>query len=77
LLDDLAVQVAPHWGHEAVAGRVQPASRQLLRQLRQSRAVGLVSTRLLSINGNRIDDRHRCQNQHCRLYRLCDRIRLK
>jgi hypothetical protein len=28
-------------------------------------------------NGNRLDDRHRCQNQHCRLYRLCDRIRLK
>ena len=28
-------------------------------------------------NGNRLDDRHRCQNLHCRLYRLCDRIRLK
>lgn len=28
-------------------------------------------------NGNRIDDRHRCQNRHCRLYSLCDRIRLK
>jgi hypothetical protein len=28
-------------------------------------------------NGNRIDDRHRCQNRHCRLYRLCDRVRLK
>ena len=28
-------------------------------------------------NGNRLDDRHRCQNRHCRLYRLCDRIRLK
>ncbi len=28
-------------------------------------------------NGNRLDDRHRCQNWHCRLYRLCDRIRLK
>ncbi len=28
-------------------------------------------------NGNRLDDRHRCQNRHCRLYRVCDRIRLK
>ncbi len=28
-------------------------------------------------NGNRLDDRHRCQNWHCRLYRLCDRICLK
>jgi hypothetical protein len=28
-------------------------------------------------NGNRVDDRHCCQNRHCRLYRLCDRIRLK
>jgi hypothetical protein len=28
-------------------------------------------------NGNRIDDRQRCQNRHCRLYRLCDRVRLK
>jgi hypothetical protein len=28
-------------------------------------------------NGNRLDDRHRCQNRHCRLYRICDRIRLK
>jgi hypothetical protein len=28
-------------------------------------------------NGNRVDDRHRCQNRHCRLYRLCDRVRLK
>jgi hypothetical protein len=28
-------------------------------------------------NGNRLDDRHRCQNRHCRLYRLCDRICLK
>jgi hypothetical protein len=28
-------------------------------------------------NGNRLDDRHRCQNQHCRLYRVCDRVRLK
>jgi hypothetical protein len=28
-------------------------------------------------NGNRLDDRHRCQNGHCRLYRVCDRIRLK
>jgi hypothetical protein len=28
-------------------------------------------------NGNRLDDRQRCQNQHCRLYRICDRIRLK
>ena len=28
-------------------------------------------------NGNRIDDRHRCQNRHCRLYGICDRIRLK
>jgi hypothetical protein len=28
-------------------------------------------------NGNRLDDRHRCQNRHCRLCRACDRIRLK
>jgi hypothetical protein len=28
-------------------------------------------------NGNRLDDRKRCQNRHCRLYRICDRIRLK
>jgi hypothetical protein len=28
-------------------------------------------------NGNRIDDRQRCQNRHCRLYRLCDRALLK
>jgi hypothetical protein len=28
-------------------------------------------------NGNRVDDRHRCQNRHCRLYRLCDRLLLK
>ncbi len=28
-------------------------------------------------NGNRLDDRHRCQNRHCRLYRICDRIGLK
>jgi hypothetical protein len=28
-------------------------------------------------NGNRVDDRHRCQNRHCRLYRICDRICLK
>jgi hypothetical protein len=28
-------------------------------------------------NGNRVDDRHRCQNLHCRLYGICDRIRLK
>jgi len=28
-------------------------------------------------NGNRVDDRHRCQNSHCRLYGICDRIRLK
>jgi hypothetical protein len=28
-------------------------------------------------NGNRLDDRHRCQNGHCRLYAICDRIRLK
>ena len=28
-------------------------------------------------NGNRVDDRYRCQNQHCRLYRICDRVRLK
>ena len=27
-------------------------------------------------NGNRVDDRHRCQNP-CRLYRLCDRVSLK
>ena len=28
-------------------------------------------------NGNRVDDRNRCQNQHCRLHRICDRNRLK
>ncbi len=28
-------------------------------------------------NGNRLDDRLRCQNRHCRLYAICDRIRLK
>ncbi len=28
-------------------------------------------------NGNRVDDRHSCQNWHCRLYRICDRISLK
>jgi hypothetical protein len=28
-------------------------------------------------NGNRLDDRHRCQNRHCRLYGICDRISLK
>jgi hypothetical protein len=28
-------------------------------------------------NGNRVDDRHRCQNRHCRLYGICDRIQLK
>jgi hypothetical protein len=28
-------------------------------------------------NGNRVDDRHRCQNRHCRLYGMCDRVRLK
>jgi len=28
-------------------------------------------------NGNRLDDRHRCQNRYCRLYSICDRIRLK
>ena len=28
-------------------------------------------------NGNRLDDRHRCQNRYCRLYGICDRIRLK
>ena len=28
-------------------------------------------------NGNQVDDRHQCQNRHCRLYRICDRIRLK
>jgi hypothetical protein len=28
-------------------------------------------------NGNRVDDRHRCQNRHCRLYGICDRIFLK
>lgn len=28
-------------------------------------------------NGNRVNDRHRCQNRHCRLYGICDRIRLK
>jgi hypothetical protein len=28
-------------------------------------------------NGNRLDDRQRCQNRHCRLYNICDRIRLK
>jgi hypothetical protein len=25
-------------------------------------------------NGNRIDDRNRCQNRYCRLYRICGRI---
>jgi hypothetical protein len=28
-------------------------------------------------NGNRLDDRHRCQNRHCRLHAICDRICLK
>jgi hypothetical protein len=28
-------------------------------------------------NGNRLDDRQRCQNRHCRLYAICDRISLK
>jgi hypothetical protein len=28
-------------------------------------------------NGNRVDDRYRCQNRHCRLYGICDRFRLK
>jgi hypothetical protein len=28
-------------------------------------------------NGNRLNDRYRCQNWHCRLYGICDRIRLK
>jgi hypothetical protein len=28
-------------------------------------------------NGNRVDDRQRCQNRYCRLYGICDRIRLK
>jgi hypothetical protein len=28
-------------------------------------------------NGNRIDDRHRCENSQCRLYSTCDRIGLK
>ena len=28
-------------------------------------------------NGNRLDDRQRCQNRHCRLYAICDRICLK
>ena len=28
-------------------------------------------------DGNRLDDRHRYQNRHCRLYGICDRIRLK
>jgi len=28
-------------------------------------------------NGNRVDDRHQCQNRYCRLYGICDRIRLK
>ena len=28
-------------------------------------------------NGNRLNDQHRCQNLHCRLYGICDRIRLK
>jgi hypothetical protein len=28
-------------------------------------------------NGNRVDDRRRCENRHCRLYRVCGRIRLK
>jgi len=26
-------------------------------------------------NGNRVDDRQPCQNRHCRLYAICDRIR--
>jgi len=28
-------------------------------------------------NGNRIDDRHRCETSYCSLYTKCDRIRLK
>src|SRR4029077_3379090 len=28
-------------------------------------------------NGNRLDDRYRCQNRRCRLYGICDRIHLK
>jgi hypothetical protein len=28
-------------------------------------------------NGNRLDDRQRCQNRHCRLFNICDRIRIK
>jgi hypothetical protein len=24
-------------------------------------------------NGNRIDDRHACQNRYCQLYLVCDR----
>jgi hypothetical protein len=28
-------------------------------------------------NGNRLDDRYRCQNRHCRLYAICDRISSK
>jgi hypothetical protein len=28
-------------------------------------------------NGNRIDDRNRCENRYCQLYRICGRIRLK
>jgi hypothetical protein len=28
-------------------------------------------------NGNRLDDRQSCQNRHCRLYQICDRICLK
>ena len=27
-------------------------------------------------NGNQIDDRHRCKNIYCRLYRICDRRQL-
>ena len=28
-------------------------------------------------NGNRVDDRYQCQNRHCRLHWLCDRVLLK
>ena len=28
-------------------------------------------------NGNRIDDRRRCENRYCRIYDFCDRISLK
>ncbi len=28
-------------------------------------------------NGNRLDNRHRCQNRHCQLYAICDRLCLK